>query len=95
MYVQVHQLNDESRGPTMEAIVSRMKTVRASVMWEKEEALGGGEVEHGKRVGQTPSLRFIAISATIPNVDDVSTNSVQGAFHEAYTVDSVIVPVTI
>ena len=25
---EVHQLNDDTRGPTMEAIVSRMKTVR-------------------------------------------------------------------
>ena len=73
MCLQVHQLNDESRGPTMEAIVSRMKTVRASVMWEKEEALGRGEGQDGKPVSQTPSLRFIAISATIPNIDDVST----------------------
>ena len=82
-------MNDESRGPTMEAIVSRMKTVRASVMWAKEEeALGRGESEHGKHVGHTPSLRFIAISATIPNIDDVSTNSMQDAFQKEYSVYS-------
>lgn len=39
----------------MEAIVSRMKTVKASVA---SDSTSGG-------------LRFIAVSATIPNVDDV------------------------
>ena len=41
----------------MEAIVSRMKTVRASVA---SGSNSGGSL-----------LRFIAVSATIPNVDDV------------------------
>ena len=62
---EVHQLNDESRGPTMEAIVSRMKTVRASLSWE--EGRGNSSVEHSSSV-----LRFIAVSATIPNISDVS-----------------------
>ena len=56
---EIHQLNDESRGPTMEAIVSRMKTIRASVSWES--ASSSDEI-----------LRFMAISATIPNIQDVS-----------------------
>ena len=51
-------MNDESRGPTLEAIVSRMKTVRSSVASDR----GGG----GGRL-----LRFIAISATLPNIYDV------------------------
>lgn len=50
-------MNDESRGPTLEAIVSRMKTVRSSVASDRG---GGGRL-----------LRFIAISATLPNIDDV------------------------
>jgi len=62
---EVHQLNDESRGPTMEAIVSRMKTVRASLSWE--EGGGNSTGEHSSSV-----LRFIAVSATIPNISDVS-----------------------
>lgn len=56
---EVHQLNDETRGPTMEAIVSRMKTIRSSLSWSE----GGGE---------GCKLRFIAISATMPNISDVS-----------------------
>lgn len=60
---EVHQLNDEVRGPTVEAIVSRMKTIRA--------ATGeSGDVEGGRREG---GLRFIAVSATIPNITDVSS----------------------
>ena len=55
---EVHQLNDESRGPTMEAIVSRMKTIRSSLMWTEN--------------GESCKLRFIAISATMPNISDVS-----------------------
>ena len=65
---EVHQLNDEVRGPTMEAIVSRMKTIRAaSAMAQGEGGGGGGEV--GRNRG---GLRFIAVSATIPNITDVS-----------------------
>ena len=55
---EVHQLNDESRGPTMEAIVSRMKTIRSSLSWTED--------------GEGCKLRFIAISATMPNISDVS-----------------------
>ena len=54
---EVHQLNDETRGPTMEAIVSRMKTIQTSMSW----------VEGSSR----NKLRLIAISATIPNIADV------------------------
>ena len=59
---EVHQLNDESRGPTMEAIVSRMKTIRSSLSWSED-----GE-------GSKCKLRFIAISATMPNISDVSAS---------------------
>ncbi len=58
---EVHQLNDETRGPTMEAIVSRMKTIRSSLQWE------GSSVETS-----ASQLRFIAVSATMPNISDVS-----------------------
>lgn len=55
---EVHHLNDETRGPTMEAIVSRMKTIQASMLWEDG--------------GARNKLRFIAVSATAPNISDVS-----------------------
>ena len=63
MYYKVHQLNDGSRGPTVEAIVSRMKTVRTSLQ-QREGATGQ------KQITSIP-LRFIAVSATIPNIHDV------------------------
>ncbi len=53
---EVHQLHDETRGPTMEAIVSRMKTIQASMRREANPQL----------------FRFIAVSATIPNIADVN-----------------------
>ena len=62
---EVHQLNDETRGPTMEAIVSRMKTIQAASTWEE-----GGSRTRDK-------LRFIAISATIPNIADVSNSALK------------------
>ena len=61
--VQIHQLNDETRGPTVEAIVSRMKTIRSSLAATQS---AGGSGDGG------PMLRFMAISATIPNIEDVS-----------------------
>ena len=63
-YFKVHQLNDGARGPTVEAIVSRMKTVRTSVQ-QREGATGQ------KQMSSVP-LRFIAVSATIPNIHDVN-----------------------
>ncbi len=57
---EVHQLNDETRGPTMEAIVSRMKTIRSSLQWEGNAS-------------RASELRFIAVSATMPNISDVSS----------------------
>ena len=68
---EVHQLNDESRGPTMEAIVSRMKTVRTSLSWGE-----GGESSVGER--SCGVLRFIAVSATIPNISDVGCSGCSG-----------------
>lgn len=58
--MQIHQLNDETRGPTVEAIVSRMKTIRSSLAATQSTD------------GSGPMLRFMAISATIPNIEDVS-----------------------
>ncbi|XP_034242454.1 uncharacterized protein LOC117645973 [Thrips palmi] len=54
---EVHILNDETRGPTLEAVVSRMKMLKFQ-QYSDNQSL--------------PSLRFIAVSATIPNVEDLA-----------------------
>ena len=56
--LQIHMLNDSTRGATMEAVVSRMKTVQACL-------------SQGQNQG-APTMRMIAVSATVPNVEDVS-----------------------
>ncbi|XP_054240257.1 probable ATP-dependent DNA helicase HFM1 [Indicator indicator] len=55
---EVHVIKDESRGATLEVVVSRMKTVQSS-LWRLSES-------HVT----VPPLRFIAVSATIPNAED-------------------------
>lgn len=58
MFLQVHVVKDATRGATLEVVVSRMKAV------------------HAYRTAQNPetglSMRFVAVSATIPNTSDVS-----------------------
>lgn len=51
-------MKDENRGPTLEVVVSRMKTVKS--------------LSHTLENTSTIPMRFIAVSATIPNADDVS-----------------------
>lgn len=58
--VQVHMLNDDTRGATMEAVVSRMKTVESALTRSARENLF-----------EYAGIRFMAISATVPNVKDV------------------------
>lgn len=55
----MHVIKDESRGATLEVVVSRMKTVQSS-LWHLFE-------NHAT----VPPLRFVAVSATIPNAEDV------------------------
>ncbi|XP_046862655.1 probable ATP-dependent DNA helicase HFM1 [Xenia sp. Carnegie-2017] len=57
---EVHLLNDESRGPTMEAVISRMKTVKTTE----------SRICHRKEIFGT-NIRFLAVSATIPNANDI------------------------
>ncbi|KAJ1521887.1 hypothetical protein ONE63_002225 [Megalurothrips usitatus] len=54
---EVHILNEEGRGPTLEAVVSRMKMLKQ---------------QQNSDNNSLPSLRFIAVSATIPNVEDLA-----------------------
>uniref|UniRef100_A0A8C4VUU1 Helicase ATP-binding domain-containing protein n=1 Tax=Gopherus evgoodei TaxID=1825980 RepID=A0A8C4VUU1_9SAUR len=57
---EVHVVKDESRGATLEVVVSRMKTIQSSL----------------SRISENPAtltpMRFVAVSATIPNAEDVS-----------------------
>ncbi|KFW04798.1 putative ATP-dependent DNA helicase HFM1, partial [Eurypyga helias] len=57
---EVHVIKDESRGATLEVVVSRMKTVQSS-LWRLSE-------NHDT----VPPLRFVAVSATIPNAEDIA-----------------------
>ncbi|XP_063284129.1 probable ATP-dependent DNA helicase HFM1 [Pelobates fuscus] len=57
---EVHTLKDESRGATLEVVVSRMKTMQSSISRiSKESEL------------HVP-IRFVAVSATIPNAEDIA-----------------------
>ncbi|XP_042284250.1 probable ATP-dependent DNA helicase HFM1 isoform X1 [Thunnus maccoyii] len=55
---EVHVVKDTTRGATLEVVVSRMKAV------------------HAYRTAQNPesdlSMRFVAVSATIPNISDIA-----------------------
>ncbi|NXT98537.1 HFM1 helicase, partial [Buphagus erythrorhynchus] len=57
---EVHVIKDESRGATLEVVVSRMKTIQSSLwrLLEKHDTV--------------PPLRFVAVSATIPNTQDIA-----------------------
>ncbi|XP_072723745.1 probable ATP-dependent DNA helicase HFM1 [Ciconia boyciana] len=57
---EVHVIKDESRGATLEVVVSRMKTVQSS-LWR-----------HLENQDTVPPLRFVAVSATIPNAEDIA-----------------------
>lgn len=69
LFFQVHVVKDTTRGATLEVVVSRMKAIHAS------------------RTAQNPetglSVRFVAVSATIPNISDVS-----GSIRESMKVHS-------
>ncbi|XP_050757300.1 probable ATP-dependent DNA helicase HFM1 [Gymnogyps californianus] len=57
---EVHVIKDESRGATLEVVVSRMKTVQSSLSRLLENS------------DTVPPLRFVAVSATIPNAEDIA-----------------------
>ncbi|XP_068095919.1 probable ATP-dependent DNA helicase HFM1 isoform X3 [Hyperolius riggenbachi] len=60
MTTPVHTVKDESRGATLEVVVSRMKTVKASLL------------RTAKDTDVLLPMRFVAVSATIPNADDIA-----------------------
>lgn len=55
----MHVVKDETRGATLEVVVSRMKTVQSFLSHSSENH----DTVH--------SMRFVAVSATIPNAEDV------------------------
>ncbi|XP_022248602.1 probable ATP-dependent DNA helicase HFM1 isoform X4 [Limulus polyphemus] len=57
---EIHLLNDSTRGATIEAVVSRMKTVQSSICRQLENS-----------ITSAAGLRFLAVSATVPNAEDV------------------------
>ena len=71
---QVHMLNDDTRGATMEAVVSRMKTVESALARSARES----QTDYS-------GIRFMAISATVPNVQDVSLCIIQKKLWKAYS----------
>ncbi|KAM6217096.1 putative ATP-dependent DNA helicase HFM1 [Rhynchocyon petersi] len=56
---EVHIVKDENRGPTLEVVVSRMKTVQSL-----SQAL--------ENTSTVTPMRFVAVSATIPNAEDIA-----------------------
>ncbi|KAL8178335.1 UNVERIFIED_CONTAM: ATP-dependent DNA helicase MER3 [Gekko kuhli] len=57
---EVHVVKDESRGATLEVVVSRMKTVQSSLSHSSENH------------DTARPMRFVAVSATIPNAEDIA-----------------------
>ncbi|VVD04691.1 unnamed protein product, partial [Leptidea sinapis] len=72
---EVHILNDESRGPVLEAVVSRMKTIESSAQSDyRIEKLQREYQNTASRSKESamPRIRFVAVSATVSNPEDVA-----------------------
>jgi len=61
---EIHLLNDDARGATVEAVISRMKTVQSTMTRNSTSG--------NKNSLERASMRLLAISATIPNVEDIA-----------------------
>ncbi|KAL3847245.1 hypothetical protein ACJMK2_018167 [Sinanodonta woodiana] len=57
---EIHVLSDITRGATVEAVIARMKTIQAAKARTKLN-------------NSSSPFRFIAVSATIPNIEDCNT----------------------
>lgn len=62
---EIHVLGENSRGAIIEAVISRMKTFAYSNSIEQSQQQSFASSKHDEK------LRFIGVSATIPNIDDV------------------------
>uniref|UniRef100_A0A336N1Z5 CSON008546 protein n=1 Tax=Culicoides sonorensis TaxID=179676 RepID=A0A336N1Z5_CULSO len=65
MIDEIHLLNEPKRGPTLEAIISRMKIIH-----DVKRIFNGEDITVENKENL---FRFIAVSATIPNIDDLAT----------------------
>ncbi|XP_063363913.1 probable ATP-dependent DNA helicase HFM1 [Cydia amplana] len=84
---EVHILNDETRGPVLEAVVSRMKTVESAAQSaHRIERLQHQYQGTEPTCSAPPSIRFVAVSATVSNPEDVGdwlgTNKKPAVFHK-------------
>ncbi|KAK9883512.1 hypothetical protein WA026_001688 [Henosepilachna vigintioctopunctata] len=61
MIDEIHLLNEENRGATLEVLVCRMKTIQSTVLNDLDE----------ESVCLKQNIRFLAASATFPNIKDV------------------------
>ncbi|KAI9009744.1 Sec63 Brl domain-containing protein [Gaertneriomyces semiglobifer] len=61
MIDECHTLSDPGRGATLEVVISRMKTVNSELKRERV-----GDPFFGSKI------RFLAVSATVPNIDDIA-----------------------
>eukprot|EP00106_Octopus_bimaculoides_P001678 XP_014769120.1 PREDICTED: probable ATP-dependent DNA helicase HFM1 [Octopus bimaculoides] len=61
MIDEIHTLNDPGRGSTIEAVISRMKTIHVASKWMEKDI---GEKKN--------NIRFMAVSATIQNLNDLA-----------------------
>ncbi|KAJ3086769.1 Sec63, partial [Quaeritorhiza haematococci] len=62
MLDEVHMLNEQKRGATMEVVVSRMRTVGHET----------GSPSRGQQQQKAQKIRLIGLSATVPNIEDVA-----------------------
>ncbi|KAJ3016305.1 Sec63 [Thoreauomyces humboldtii] len=59
---ECHMLNEATRGATLEVVISRMKTVSLELQRDKTRHL----------TQRTKVIRFLALSATAPNIEDIA-----------------------
>ncbi|XP_055620096.1 probable ATP-dependent DNA helicase HFM1 [Toxorhynchites rutilus septentrionalis] len=81
MIDEVHILNDALRGPTMEAVITRMRSIHRFV-----DSAVGERVE---------PMRIIALSATVPNVADLAAWVGDGQITCYYNIDESRRPIKI
>ena len=86
---EVHLIADESRGCCLEAIVCRMKAIQraAAQVNVTEEEIAASSYSNTSPDAVNSLLRFVAVSATLPNIADIATffeANEAHAFDESY-----------